>query len=103
MRLPESQDYVEFMLYTDLPAPTARGSQLHICLEVPDINKALAQLEASPFRKNYTRPLEIRTGINRRRQLNLFDPDGTRIELMEPRTVDGQPPANSTLPLPQKK
>ena len=103
MRLPESQDYVEFMLYSDLPAPTARGSQHHICLEVPDIDKALAQLEASPFRKNYTRPLEIRTGINRRRQLNLFDPDGTRIELMEPRTVDGKPPANSTLPLPQKK
>ena len=103
MRLPESQDYVEFMLYSDLPAPTARGSQHHICLEVPDIDKALAQLEASPFRKNYTRPLEIRTGINRRRQLNLFDPDGTRIELMEPRTVDGQPPANSMLPLPQKK
>ena len=103
MRLPESQDYVEFMLYSDLPAPTARGSQHHICLEVPDIDKALAQLEASPFRKNYTRPLETRTGINRRRQLNLFDPDGTRIELMEPRTVDGQPPANSTLPLPVKK
>jgi catechol 2,3-dioxygenase-like lactoylglutathione lyase family enzyme len=103
MRLPESQDYVEFMLYTDLPAPTARGSQHHICLEVPDINKALAQLEASPFRKNYTRPLEIRTGINRRRQLNLFDPDGTRIELMEPRTIDGKTPANSTLPLPVKK
>lgn len=103
MRLPDSQDYVEFMLYSTQPAPTERGSQHHICLEVPDINKALAQLEASPYRKQYTRPLEIRTGINRRRQLNIFDPDGTRIELMEPRTVEGTPPANSTMPLPQKK
>ncbi len=103
MRLPDSEDYVEFMLYSDLPAPTQRGSQHHICLEVPDIEKALAQLEASPYRKLYTRPLEIRTGINRRRQLNLFDPDGTRIELMEPRTVDGQPPPSSTAPLPRKK
>lgn len=102
MRLPESQDYVEFMLYSELPAPTKRGSQHHICLEVPDIEKALAQLEANPYRKLYTRPLEIRTGINRRRQLNLFDPDGTRIELMESRTVDGQPPPSSTLPLPHK-
>ena len=102
MRLPESQDYVEFMLYAEQPAPTQRGSQHHICLEVPDIEKALAQLEASPYRKQYTRPLEIRTGINRRRQLNLFDPDGTRIELMEPKTVDGVPPQNSTLPLPHK-
>ena len=34
-----------------------------------------------PARKAYTRSLEIKTGINRKRQLNLFDPDGTRIEL----------------------
>lgn len=103
MRLPESDDYIEYMLYTELPAPTRRGSQHHICLEVPDIEKALARLEANPYRKTYTRPLEIRVGVNRRKQLNLFDPDGTRIELMEPRTVDGQPPPDSTLPLPRRR
>jgi hypothetical protein len=27
-------------------------------------------------------------GLNRRRLLNLFDPDGSRTELMESRTVD---------------
>jgi catechol 2,3-dioxygenase-like lactoylglutathione lyase family enzyme len=100
LRLPDSDDYVEFMLYSELPAPTRRGSLHHICLEVPDMDQALARLEASPYRAHYTRPLEIHTGINRRRQLNLFDPDGTRIELMEPGTVDGQPPPSSTLPLP---
>ena len=103
MRLPESEDYVEYMLYSELPAPTQRGSQHHICLEVPDIDKALASLNANPARRLYTRPLEVRTGINRRRQLNLFDPDGTRIELMESRTVDGQPFPSSTLPLPPKR
>ncbi|MBS1787722.1 MAG: VOC family protein [Acidobacteria bacterium] len=103
MRLPDSPDYIEFMLYANKPAPGARTSQHHICLEVPDIQKALAQLEASPARKQYTRPLEIRTGVNQRRQLNLFDPDGTRIELMEPHTVDGNPPPSSTSPLPVVK
>ncbi|HEY3160171.1 MAG TPA: VOC family protein [Vicinamibacterales bacterium] len=103
MRLPDSQDYVEYMLYSDLPAPTERGSQHHICLEVPDIDEALARLEANPHRTSYTRPMEVRTGVNRRRQLNLFDPDGTRIELMESRTVDGQLPPSSTLPLPRKR
>lgn len=103
MRLPDGDDYVEFMLYSNLPAPTQRGSQHHICLEVPDIEKALKQLEATPYRKLYTRPLEVRVGVNRRRQLNLFDPDGTRIELMEPRTVDGQPAPSSTAPLPRKQ
>jgi lactoylglutathione lyase len=103
MRLPDSDDYIEYMLYSKLPAPTQRGSQHHLCLEVPDIEKALAKLEANPYRKTYTRTLEIRTGVNQRRQLNLFDPDGTRIELMEPRTVDGQPPPSSTSPLPRKQ
>ncbi len=103
MRLPDSEDYIEYMLYSQMPAPTQRGSQHHICLEVPDVEKALAKLEANPYRKTYTRPLEIRTGVNQRRQLNLFDPDGTRIELMEPRTVTGQPPPPSTSPLPRKQ
>lgn len=101
MRVPDGEDYVEFMLYAKPPAPNNRGGAHHICLRVPDIEKSLATVEARPARKNYTRPLEIRTGINRKRQLNLFDPDGTRVELMEPDTVDGQPAALSTLPPPK--
>jgi catechol 2,3-dioxygenase-like lactoylglutathione lyase family enzyme len=101
MRVPDGEDYVEFMLYAKPPAPDQRGSAHHICLRVPDIEKSLASVEARPARKNYTRPLEIRTGINRKRQLNLFDPDGTRVELMEPNTVDGKPAASSTLPPPK--
>ena len=49
-----------------------------------------------PPRASHTRPLEIRTGINRKRQMNLYDPDGTRSELMEPPTVDGAPTPPST-------
>lgn len=100
MRLPDGEDYVEFMLYSDLPAEDRRGSQHHICLEVDDIEKARDRLEANPYRKSYTRQLQINTGVNRKRQLNLFDPDGTRIELMEPRTVDGKPTPSTTAPLP---
>ena len=54
-----------------------------------------------PARASYTRPVEIRTGINRKRQVNLFDPDGTRVELMEPNTIDGKPAPSSTLPPPR--
>jgi lactoylglutathione lyase len=64
------------------------------------MDKALADLQQRPAAKNYTKPLEIRTGINRRRQLNVFDPDGTRTELMEPKTVDGKPPVSSQAPPP---
>jgi hypothetical protein len=41
----------------------------------------------------------VRLGINRKRQANLFDPDGTRTELMEPNTIDGKPTPSSTAPL----
>jgi len=96
MRVPDGDTYIEFMLYDQLPAQTARGTAHHMCLEVPDIEKAKAWLEARPAIKQYTRPLDIHTGVNRKRQLNLYDPDGTRLELMEPHTVDGRPAPSST-------
>lgn len=100
MKVPDGADYVEFMLYGEKPAPNARGTQHHICLEVADLPRAQALLEARPYRASYTRPLEPRVGTNRKRQLNLYDPDGTRVELMEPGTVDGQPAPSSTAPPP---
>lgn len=98
---PESDDYLEFMLYEVLPAPNKRGTQHHICLVVPDIEKAVADLEARPARKDYKDIMEIKTGINRKRQCNLYDPDGTRVELMEPQTVDGKPTPPSNAPPPR--
>ena len=98
LRLPDSPDYVEFMLYRDLPAQNQRGTQHHICLVVPDMQKAMETLKT---RKGYTRDMEIRTGVNRKRQLNLYDPDGTRVELMEADTVDGKPAPPSTLAPPR--
>jgi catechol 2,3-dioxygenase-like lactoylglutathione lyase family enzyme len=102
LKVPDGSDYVEFMLYGERPAPNARGTQHHICLEVPDLAKAQALLEARPYRATYPRALEPRVGTNRKRQLNLYDPDGTRTELMEPVTVDGQPTPSSTAPLPSR-
>jgi catechol 2,3-dioxygenase-like lactoylglutathione lyase family enzyme len=101
LRVPDGTDYLEFMLYAEKPAPDRRGTAHHLCLLVPDAAKAVAELETRPARKVYTRPIEIRTGINRKRQVNLFDPDGTRVELMEPDTVDGKPAPPSALPPPR--
>jgi catechol 2,3-dioxygenase-like lactoylglutathione lyase family enzyme len=101
MRVPDGTDYVELMLYDQIPAPDRRGSAHHLCLVVPDAEKAIAALDVRPSRASYTRSVELRTGINRKRQVNLFDPDGTRVELMEPNTVDGKPTPSSTLPPPR--
>jgi sugar phosphate isomerase/epimerase/catechol-2,3-dioxygenase len=100
LQLPDGEDYLEFMLYTDLPGETARGSQHHICLVVPDMASAAATVRARASGAGYTRPVETRTGINRKRQLNLYDADGTRSELMEPGTIDGKSALSSTAPPP---
>jgi catechol 2,3-dioxygenase-like lactoylglutathione lyase family enzyme len=99
MKVPDGDDYVEFMLYRTLD-PKSLGGKNHLSLAVPDITKTVAELEARPAFKAYGKPLEIHTGINRKHQVNLFDPDGTRVELMEPFTVDGKVTPSSTAPPP---
>ena len=101
MKTPDSSDYVELMLHDPIPEPTKRGSAHHICLFVPDMDKAAAIIKERAAAIGYSRPLEIRTGTNRKRQLNLFDPDGTRVELMEPNTIDGKPTPSATAPPPK--
>lgn len=101
LRVPDGTDYLELMLYKDEPEPDKRGSQHHFCLETPRIGDALEMLKDRDYAAFYGKPLEIRTGINRKRQLNVFDPDGTRMELMEPFTADASAPPPSTLPLPR--
>jgi catechol 2,3-dioxygenase-like lactoylglutathione lyase family enzyme len=101
MRVPDGEDYLEFMLYNKPPDAEQRGVRNHVCLMTLDLAKAVASLEARPARKNYDQPIEVKVGVNRKRQANLFDPDGTRIELMEPATIDGQPAPSSTAPPPR--
>lgn len=101
LKAPDSDDYVEFMLAKPEPEPTKRGSSHHLCLVVPDVAATVAELKASPYMKEYGREIEVRVGKNRKRQANLFDPDGTRTEVMEPVTIDGKPTPPSTALPPQ--
>jgi catechol 2,3-dioxygenase-like lactoylglutathione lyase family enzyme len=83
MRVPDGTDYVEYMLNDKPPTRQQLGSQHHACLLVPDIQAAWEVVRsrhaASPA------PLQKpRIGRNNKWQLNLFDADGTRVELMEP-------------------
>ncbi len=83
MKLPgNSTDYFELMLYSGQLSHDQYGALQHICLEVGDLKVAIDKLR----RNGYGGPrLESRVGQNGRRQLNLYDADGTRVELMEPR------------------
>jgi lactoylglutathione lyase len=101
LQVPDGKDYIELMLYSK--APSGFGTRNHTSLVVPDIQKAVVDLEGRPAYKTYltwAKPLEIHTGVNGKRQVNLYDPDGTRVELMEPFTASGQPVPPSTAPPP---
>ena len=102
LKVPDGDDYIEFMLFAQEPDPKHRGTAHHMCLQVPDVAASAETLETKPyFKTTYGQPIIIHTGINRKRQANLYDPDGTRIELMEPNTIDGKPTPPSTAPPPQ--
>jgi lactoylglutathione lyase len=100
LKVPDGDDYVEFMLYKEPPSATRLGTAHHLALEVPSVAASIESLKNNPYHERYSRPIEMKTGVNRKRQVNLFDPDGTRTELMEPGTVDGQPAPPSDAPPP---
>jgi lactoylglutathione lyase len=100
MKVPDGEDYIELMLYHSLPEPSQWGGKDHLSLAVPDIEKAVAELEARPAYTEYGKQLTIKTGVNGKRQVNLYDPDGTRVELMEPNTLSGKRVPSSTAPAP---
>ena len=93
MRMPgaPSGDYIEFMLHDKPPTRQQLGSMHHLCLEVPDgtIQNAYRTAVERGASKDRSQP---RIGRNGRWLMNLFDPDGTRTELMEPHLAKPVPP-----------
>jgi lactoylglutathione lyase len=98
MRVPDGTDYVEFMLYRKLP--DTYGTKNHMSLLVPDVQKAVNELESRPAFKTYGKELKVAVGVNQKRQVNIYDPDGTRVEMMEGNTITGKPTPPSTAPPP---
>jgi lactoylglutathione lyase len=84
MRVPNGTDYLEYMLYAKPPERRQRGSAHHVCLRVPDIQDAFEIVARRSVAMGRQPPSQPSVGVNGKWQLNLFDPDGTRVELMEP-------------------
>jgi catechol 2,3-dioxygenase-like lactoylglutathione lyase family enzyme len=80
MQVPDGTDWVEFMLNvpTDAEKQTI-GVMNHIALGVPDIHAAQQQL----LKNGWKGTEQPQIGRDGKWQLNLYDPDGTRVELME--------------------
>jgi lactoylglutathione lyase len=87
MRVPDGTDYLEYMLVTSPPDRRQRGVLHHVALLVPDIQAAWEAAGARTPADGRARFGPPNVGRNGRWQLNLYDGDGTRTELMEPFTV----------------
>jgi catechol 2,3-dioxygenase-like lactoylglutathione lyase family enzyme len=87
MSVPEGTDYIEYMLVKEKVDRKLLGILHHLALQVPDIQKALEAIRQSPSGWEPATIEPPRVGRNNRWQLNLYDPDGTRTELMEPFTI----------------
>ncbi len=80
MQVPDGTDWIEYMLNAG-PNPDKHtlGVLNHIALGVPDVRAAANQLEKNGVQL----PEQPKIGRDGKWQLNLYDPDGTRVELME--------------------
>jgi len=100
LQVPDGDDCIELMLYNKEPSEASMGSMNHICLEVSDITKTVATLKNRNLPKDCIEITKIKTGINKKKIINCFDNNKTRVEIMEAKTVDGIPaPSSNATPL----
>lgn len=83
VQVPDGTDWLEYMLMQPdaQVSPRLMGVLNHFALGVPSMNKAVDVLTAHNWKPNKEEHPQI--GRDGKWQLNLYDPDGTRVELME--------------------
>ena len=79
MRVPDGSDWLEYMLKVNNPSPKQLGVMHHFALGVESIQPVYQTVES----RGYHPPQPPKIGRDGKWQLNLFDPDDTRAELME--------------------
>jgi catechol 2,3-dioxygenase-like lactoylglutathione lyase family enzyme len=82
MRVPEGTDWLEYMLNVNNPSPRTLGVMHHLALGVPSVDAGYQAVVARGLK-----PEKPQIGRDGKWQLNLYDPDYTRVELMEPKPV----------------
>jgi len=84
MKVPNGTDYLEYMLVSGSVTRQRLGSAHHVALLVPDIQAAYETAVSRTPPAARQKLASPNVGRNGRWQLNLYDPDGSRVELMEP-------------------
>jgi len=80
MQVPDGTDWIEYMLNVPVEADKhTLGVMNHVAIGVPDIHAAQQQL----IKNGWKGTEQPKIGRDGKWQLNLYDPDDTRVELME--------------------
>ena len=95
LQVPEGDHTIELMLHDSEPTWQRMGSMNHICLEVENVETVEKILSERKLPEGCPVPSAISTGINKKRQKNYYNIDGTRVEIMEDHTVTGYPAPSS--------
>jgi catechol 2,3-dioxygenase-like lactoylglutathione lyase family enzyme len=83
MQVPNGTDWVEYMLYLPAnPSLAQLGSANHLAPGVTSVAQLQAKLEARGWKAAPGKNPQV-LGVDGKMQLDLTDPDGTRIEFME--------------------
>jgi catechol 2,3-dioxygenase-like lactoylglutathione lyase family enzyme len=82
MRVPNGANWIEYMLNARNPSLHTLGVLYHFSLGVPSAARAYRTVI-----ERGDQPHKPQIGRDGKWQLNLYDPDGTRVELMEPKPV----------------
>jgi len=91
MRVPDGTDWVEYMMNVHNPTPKQLGVMHHLALGVADVQEGFKTVTG----RGLHLPQDPKIGRDGKWQLNLYDPNYTRTELMEYR--EAQTPCCSSM------
>ena len=83
MRVPEGTDWLEYMLNVHDPDPRELGVMHHLALGVPSVKAGYETV----IQRGYKSEEKPQIGRDGKWQFNMYDPNFTRVELMEPKPV----------------
>ena len=83
MRVPDGTDWLEYMLNVNNPDPKELGVMHHLALGVPSVKAGYE----TALERGYKPDEKPQIGRDGKWQFNMYDPNLTRVELMEPKPV----------------
>lgn len=84
LQAPDGSDYIELIPFSGAPSSANSKAQNHVGLATSDVRKTVATLQTRGISGSLNSSTTVQSGDGLPTRANIFDPDGARIEIMEP-------------------